>query len=155
MKYGGWRRYLTYECPRESNSTKFLKIGNTVQIHVQLWPVGGARVLECDTWNFVNIKKGLCIMSVPNFTIFYHTVLGAALDSNGRRRCVIIIRKGRISGFATLRLGHQLLFVYKPSKEKKSTKPVDIGYIQLLALLVLLLLLHLLLYLMPLLQLAY
>ena len=29
-------------------------------------------------------------MSVPNFTTLYHTVLGAAIDSNGRGRIIII-----------------------------------------------------------------
>ena len=42
----------------------------------------------------VKLKTGLSLMSVPNFTTLYHTVLGAAIDSE-RRRCVIIIRKGR------------------------------------------------------------
>ena len=37
----------------------------------------------------VKRKKGLFLMSVPNFTTLSHTVLGAAIDSK-RRRCVNI-----------------------------------------------------------------
>src|SRR4029434_10832256 len=40
----------------------------------------------------VRVKKGLSLMSVPNFRKSYHTVLGAAIDSNGTR--IIIIPDG-------------------------------------------------------------
>ena len=39
----------------------------------------------------VKLMRGLAPKSVPNFTTSDNTVLGAAIDSHGRRRCIIII----------------------------------------------------------------
>ena len=72
-------------------ATWFVKIGWTGQTwqtwtRVQLWPVGGARALEPDTQNLLWVIMGLALIYVPNFSTFYHGVLWAAIDSNGRRR---------------------------------------------------------------------
>ena len=56
----------------------------------------------------VKLMRGLVPKSVPNFTTSDHAVLGAAIDSHGRRRCmiiiiiiiIIIIRKNPLGGFA-------------------------------------------------------
>ena len=61
----------------------------------------------------VKLMRGLVPKSVPNFTTSDHAVLGAAIDSHGRRRCIIIIRRririrrNPLGGFAALLLGHQ------------------------------------------------
>ena len=51
----------------------------------------------------VKLMRGLVPKSVPNFTTSDHAVLGAAIDSHGRRRCIIIrirIRRNPLGGFA-------------------------------------------------------
>ncbi len=41
-------------------------------------------MFEVVTYNLVTRIRTLSLISVPNFTTFYHTVLLAAIDSNGR-----------------------------------------------------------------------
>ena len=48
------------------------------------------------------VMRGLSPKIVPNFTTFYHTVLGAAIDPNGRRRRYVINLRRRHN-----RSGHQ------------------------------------------------
>ena len=59
----------------------------------------------------VKLMRGLVPKSVPNFTTSDHAVLGAAIDSHGGRRCIIIIRRrirrNPLGGFAASLLGHQ------------------------------------------------
>ena len=55
----------------------------------------------------VKLMRELVPKSVPNLTTSDHAVLGAAIDSHGRRRCIIIIiilrrriRRNPLGGFA-------------------------------------------------------
>ena len=52
----------------------------------------------------VKLMRGLVPKSVPNFTTSDHAVLGSAIDSHGRRRCMIIMRRrihrNPLGGFA-------------------------------------------------------
>ena len=56
----------------------------------------------------VKLMRGLVPKSVPNFTTSDHAVLGAAIDSHGRRRYIIIIRRrirrNPLGGFAASQL---------------------------------------------------
>ena len=66
-----------------------------LQMHLQLRPIVGATALEAQTQNLIKRIRRLSSFSVPNFKTFYHMVLGAAIDSNGRRTKKKSIRKSR------------------------------------------------------------
>ena len=55
-------------------------------MYLKFWPVGGARAYGLATCNFGQLKVLMALTYVPNFTTFYHSVLWAAIDFNGRRK---------------------------------------------------------------------
>ena len=76
---------------KDSNCTSFVKFGPMNPklcswMHFKLWRVGGAREYPFWARNFLTLLMALSWIHVPNFTTFYHCVLGAAIDFNCRRK---------------------------------------------------------------------
>ena len=71
-------------------------------MHVQLWPIGGARVHGLAISYLLCGLMGLSWISVPNFITFEPGVLWAAIDSNGRM-VIMIGKRTKTIGVSQLR----------------------------------------------------
>lgn len=83
IQYGiRWHHMVNLAWYKESNGTSFLNIRHTWVS----WPVGDARALKAQSWNLVKRIMRLSPVKVPNLKTVYITVLGASIDSNGRKK---------------------------------------------------------------------
>ena len=85
-------------------------------MHVQLWPIGGARAHGLATSNLLGGLMGLSWISVPNFTTFDQGVLWAAIDSNGRIIIIIIGKRTKTIGFCSFAAWPLIIIIGKRTK---------------------------------------